>query len=283
MATPLLLWENMFHTTGAVLTSDGGQTAGWDRSKLKDWRTGTAFRWKSGSTGQTQSVFCDLGSGVTADPTAVCVAGHNLFTAGAPGSQIGVQYSDTGVGGPWTIALAGGGIAATDNLPWLRRFASVGAHRYWRFVLATTSASAFAVLPQIAIIAIGRYLSFGLPLEDGFDAYGYEWDTERNTSEKGAPIGVNRLGKLRVFKTKYDAQGLPVSTFFKPSEPSFDNGFVPHAIAAGKPFFFAWDADQDSSGVYLCNVDGYKISMPHVGTNARRGLEMQLNAWREVA
>jgi len=272
MANPLILHENIHVDADATLSVTPAAAAGFPVSNITDWRMGTAYRWKATSTA-SQYIDLDAGAGNTLTADTICVGGHNLS-----GATIRVNADATAT--PTTQVLTSGDYTATDNLPFLQLINSTAA-RYWRIIIITPP-----LAPQIGVITLGRRIDYEAGALPDLDPYQRSSNVEPFINNNGSPIGVNVRSKTKTFNMNYGGgdPGMTKTGFFAPAAGiSFDDSFLPHAVDSAKPFWFAWNIAVDASEVYLCRIDGPSVSMPFVGTTARRGLQCRFIAHRETS
>lgn len=266
MANPLILFENIFEDGTVTQTSEA---SGFPIENALDWRIGTPFRWKATSTA-LQNIEVDLGVGVTAQPTAIVIGGHNLGTESCTYKVLADSSTPPGN----TILAA---TAAADDLPVISTWSTPTAYRYWRVQISAASANPV----QIGALTLGRRIDWEAgPLPD-FDAYGFELESEGTRSENGAFLGTNVITERRDFRMSYTEIGMTRDSFFAPAAGiSFDTDFLPH-VKAGKPFWFTWNIDVDTDQTFLCKTT--EIRMPFIGSTKRRGLSATFAAYREIA
>lgn len=275
MANPLVFYENIFED--GTITSDS-EASGFIDDNITDWRVGTAFRWKAGDTTSPTYVAVDLGVGNTANPTTVAIGGHNLFSAGA---QWKIQYSNDNFVTDTNDAHSF--VVPTDDLPAMKTF-TASAQRYWRIYIEAVAGatSDFTVAPQLGVVTLGRRIDFELGALPDLDPYNDMPETDWAVSENGSMLGANLRYIRKIFRINYDAPGFTDTNFFDPTGGglTWDSGFIPHARS--KPFWFAWNITTDASEVYLCRSTA-GISMPFIGSTARRGLFCEFEAFREAS
>ena len=275
MANPLILHENILANASATLTVTVAEAAGFPAANINDWRMGTAYRWKN-STNALVYIDLDAGAGNTLAADTVFVGGHNFNTMG--NSFRVYADEDTDVSPP-TTALSSS-MVPTDDLPFGETFTSTDA-RYWRLRISTASGA-----QQAGIITLGRRIDYEAGALPDLDPYQRSSNVEPFINNNGSPIGVNVRSKTKTFNMNYGGgdPGMTKTGFFAPAAGiSFDDSFLPHAVDSAKPFWFAWNIAVDASEVYLCRIDGPSVSMPFVGTTARRGLQCRFIAHRETS
>ena len=274
MANPLLLHENILADTTGTLSTSVAAAAGFPLTNINDWRMGTTYRFKLSAT---SGFFIDMDAGVgnTLEADTVAIGGHNMFTNTASISVL----ADAAIDPPTTARLAA--VAPPDNLPFLRTFTSPGAVRYWRIGITAVSSEA----PQFGIITLGRRIDYDAGALADLDPYNRSSNVEPFINNNGSPIGVNVRSKTKRFQMSYggDGPGMRKTSFFTTVTPDIDTGWLPHAVDNAKPFWFAWNIGVDAGEVYLCRVDGPTVSMPFVGSTARRGFQTTFIAHRETS
>ncbi len=269
MANPLLHFENILDDVTPTATS---AAAGFPITNINDWRVGTAYRWKATGTGD-QHIDIDLG-GATADADTLAIGGHNLGTVGA---RVRVK-ADTFTP-PTTDRLAG--FDPSDDLPLLKTFTAPGVLRYWRVSVYNTPSAA----AQIGVITLGRRIDYDAGALTDLDPYNRSSSVVPFINNNGSPIGVSVRSKTKRFTMSYGGgdPGMRTTSFFTTITPDIDTGWLPHAVDDAKPFWFAWNIAVDADEIYLCRVDGPTVSMPFVGSTARRGFQTTFIAHRETS
>ena len=124
-------------------------------------------------------------------------------------------------------------------------------------------------------------LDFEEGVQADLDPYGFEVKGGMNVNENGAPVGRDVQFISKKFTINHANVGMSKTGFFdKASGQDFDDGFAPH-LQSGKPFWFAWNTDEESDGVYLCYAD--EVRMPFIGSLNRRALISTFHGYREVS
>ncbi len=269
MANSLILFENRYEDATPTATS---AVSGFPVTNITDWRMGTVYRWKATGTGD-QSIEINIGSTKQCDTLAI--AGHNLGTIAAR-----VKLMNGAAPVPTTEKVAA--FTPTDDLPIIKTFTQGVARQYWRLLIDNTPSAA----AQIGIIVIGRRIDFTAGALPDLDPYHRSSSVAPFINNNGSPIGVSVRSKTKRFTLSYGGgdPGMTRDDFFRPvAGSSFDVEFLPHAVDNAKPFFWNWNIDVDADENYLCRVDGPTISMPFVGSTARRGLQTTFIAHREAS
>jgi hypothetical protein len=155
---------------------------------------------------------------------------------------------------------------------------TVAAFRYWRLLIDMAAGSFPSNPPQVGVATLGRRLNFTLGPLPALDPYAEEATRDLHVNELGTFVGSNLQRIKKEFSISYGPPGMAVSEFFQVT-PNFDTGFIPHARV--NPFWFAWNYATDPREAYLCMVEG-RISMPWVGSTARRELHMKLLGQKRV-
>lgn len=271
-SNPQILWDNVLAYPGGTLTAD--ENSAYPGSNVLDWRPGTPFRWKANSTSDARQIKIDAGAGNTPAPTCVAYAGHNLGTLGA---RVDAEWSDDGAA--WTVALTG--TAAADNLPKMELLTNASSRRYHRCVVRKPGGGSFSAVPEIGVLVLGVTLEIPVGVAPSLTPHNREAVVEESTAETGSPLGVNVRYVRRPLVIDYQEPGLHADKFWKLSTyPEFDDDFVPHAMTAGKPFFFAWNLTTDPSGVFLCSARDWRQEW--VGSTSRRTWRTEFMGWRET-
>jgi hypothetical protein len=268
MSNPALLFFNNVSISGGTLASSG-DASGFPKENLKDWRQATPYRWKGTTSGAGQWVSVDCGQTRAAD-TAV-IAGHNVFSTGA---RWKIQFSSDNVN--WNDAFSSQ--TPSNNLPQMMQWGSVS-RQYWRVYIDKSGGGALSSEIQLGVLTIGPRLDFEAGALPELDPYGETTQTEWTNNEGGTFLGANLRYVRKRFTFNYDKPGMTASGFFAKASPNFDGGFIPHARS--NPFWFAWNYSVDPGEVYLSRVNG-GISMPFVGSTARRSLKMSFDAYKEL-
>jgi len=273
---PFVFFNSVFDDAGVTLSASSEQAA-FPVSNVTDWRMGTPYRWKSDVLTDDQEINFDAGAGNTTLPDTFAIAGHNFGTIGA---TVTLQ-SDTDDIDPYTTVR--GPVTVSDDLPLILTNSSSTPTRYWRLRILKDGGGSFASKPEIGIYVLGDRLEFtGAGVEPGLDPWGVESVVEDSRNENGSPIGVNVKYRRKMFHFDYSTAGIADSDFFNPASGlGFDDDFKPHAIDAGKPFFFNWNLSAQADENYLCWVRD--IRMPFVGSTARRAFQAQFEGYRETA
>lgn len=277
MANPFLLFENVFED-GTL----GGTTpaTGFPASNALDWRIGTPYRWKSGTTATVIYYTVDLGVGNTAAPDTLAIGGHNLFSADAKirveASTDDITYNED----------ATDYHTPTDNYPLYIKLTSGYDRRYWRIAIHEAANGAnTAAAPQIGVITLGRRMEFPHGPEEGFDAYGFDPREENNVSERGGFLGTNIKSVVKSFGIQYQSVGLSRTSFYAPSSGlTFDGDFRDHIGYKGnkRPFWYAPEVDSGAEGIWLCHAQGGP-RMPFKSNTTRRDLYLPVVGRREVS
>jgi len=269
MANPYLLFDNLLDRASTY--SATSEVSGFPVANLADWRQGTGYRWKSDGGAADQNIDIDLGADPDNVADAIAIGGHNLGTVGAT-----VEVLEGGSSPATTSRL--GATAITTDLPLLLLVPNTVGSRYWRVQFASMSAA-----PQIGILTLGRALEIPTGVRASLDPYGRAAAVEESRSNSnGSPIGVNVLHTDKSFSLSYGDIGLTDSEFYQPSSGvGFDADFMPHAIDAAKPYWFAWNITKEPTDhVWLCTTRS--VRMPFIAHNTRRALHLDANAWREA-
>lgn len=235
MATdyPKILHENRLDDATPVASTTATD---YNVLNLRDFRPYTW--WKP--TALPATVTVDCGSAKAVDYWAVY--GHNLFTAGCTielhGSTDNFSASDVTVD---TFTPA-------DNLAFARYVASVS-YRYWR--LRITGA---AIMPSLAIAALGVLLDVPSYLMEGFDPTGRKVIGVSNRSMDGHPLG--RTVKYEQWEESLRFQLLSWSWLRDSFVAAWD------AHLRDDPFLFVWDPSGHADEIYLVMVKD-NFETPH--------------------
>ena len=191
MATPIILYRNLFRTSGAVITSSGADS-GYSAEDIADHR---AYKgWQGNVLTSPQWINVDVGaSGANAD--SILVVNHNLV---ANAGQITV-YADT-VNPPLTTVQAA--YSPTSDHADYKAFSAPGAKRYWR-VEFTDPAAPFTSKPFAGEILLGMKLECPEYAAPDVDPYLDDVEAISNRSEGGHYLGailrgVTRRGRIRL-------------------------------------------------------------------------------------
>lgn len=230
---PRIFYDNRFDDGAIVATAAATGTAG---ENIADWRPYTWYR----PTGLPATLTVDCGSARAADYAAVY--GHTLFTAGCGievrGSTDNFNASD--------VLIASS--VPTSNGPILLQFNSVS-YRYWR--LRITGA---AVMPAIAIAAIGQRMELPGFLGLDFDPTRRSIRAQSNTNLDGQPLGkvIEHTQQKRTLTLRMVTPAWIRNTFL----PAWRE----HLRSA--PFLLAWNAVLDPTNVVLAVAED-ELRTPH--------------------
>src|SRR5262245_42443580 len=148
MATPVILYRNIFRTPGAVVTNSGTETGDFNQSYIYDHRA--FLYWKGNVLTSPQWIEVDTGSTGTAD--SILLVNHNMV---ANGGQVTVKYGAA----PNPGSSAHAAYYPTSGNVDYKAFGSQTA-RYWRVELSDP-APPFAAKPFIGEIVLGLKLDVG--------------------------------------------------------------------------------------------------------------------------
>lgn len=271
MANPWMLFENVYED-GAITANN--EDASYPVENVIDWREDVRFR--SSTTTALQTIDVDLGTSFASlphggAPDAACIAGHNLATVA---DKWRISYSDNG--SAWTD-LSWVDVQAT-NIPHLTTWSGQGAHRYWRLTVGSVALSA---VMQLGILTVGRRLTLPKGPTPAMDAYGRSlegvWGGEQ---PHGSRLERKTRNVARRFQMRFGPPGFRDEDFFAPASGlGWDDDFRPHALVAGKPFFFAWNSDTEADP-WLCVTE--QARMPSVGKQDVRELAATFEGWRPL-
>lgn len=230
---PRIYYDNRLDDGAIVATPAATGTAA---DNLADWRP---YTWYTPAS-LPATVTVDCGAARAADYAAVY--GHTLFSAGA-GIEVRAS-TDNFVGSDVLIASS----VPTSNGPLLLHFASVS-YRYWR--LRITGA---AVMPSLAIAAIGRLMELPGFLGLGFDPTARSVQARSNANMAGQPLGkiIEYTQQKRTINLRMVTPAWIRSTFL----PAWRE----HLRSA--PFLFAWNAVADPTNVVLAVAED-ELRTPH--------------------
>jgi hypothetical protein len=183
MASPVLLYRNIFRTAGAVITSSGTDV-GFDPAAVADHRHYVG--WQGNVLTSPQWINIDAGAAVTAD--SILVVNHNMV---ANGGQLKV-YADT-VNPP--VAVAQAAYSPTSDFADYRAFATQ-TKRYWR-VEFIDPAAPFATKPFAGEIVLGAKVSVGEYVAPDVDPTLHDIEAISNRSEGGSFLGAILRGVVR--------------------------------------------------------------------------------------
>lgn len=271
MALPWVLFENILEDGTLTATSE---ESGFPAENLLDWRPWTAARWKATDTTSPQNIDVDLGAGNTASPDTLAIGGHNLFDQTLGRHR--VFYSDDGISYTGLYSPPAG-VVVTDGLPFYQTWTS-SAHRYWRVRLSGT----FTTAIQAGVVTLGRRIDFETWFGAGLDPFNAEGRRSFLTNDLGAPLGADVAGREWQFNLDISGTGQTASGFYAPASGlTWDGDWRAHALTAGKPFWFAWDTDEQDDGLWLCRAS--QDATPLMHNTDRRTLSVPVTGWREVA
>ena len=233
MGFPRICYDSRFKDAAPVASSTAD---GFDVLNLRDWRAHTW--WQPISMPATVTVDC-----AEAKAANYCaVWGHDLFSQGA---TLEVRAS--------TDAFAASDVLifshdAQNDDPFLLTWA-VASYRYWRARFTG------ALVPSVAILAIGEALSFPKLTRAGFDPLGRETQKTVNVTVKGNPLGAvvdfrqwsQQIAFANLGKDWLRANWMPAWRQHLETEP----------------FIFAWDAESYFDEIVLGQIPDGKFSAPH--------------------
>ncbi len=191
MATPIILYRNIFGTSGAVITSSGAD-AGFSAADVGDHR---AYKgWQGNVLTSPQWVNIDALAAVAAD--SILVVNHNMV---ANAGQIKV-YADT-VDPP--VAVAQAAYTPTSDVADYKAFPSLS-KRYWR-VEFIDPAAPFTTKPFTGEILLGARVDLTEYVDPSTDPWMHEI-MAKSTRSEGPPqhwlgtllSGIDRSGVLRL-------------------------------------------------------------------------------------
>ena len=183
MATPIILYRNIFRTAGAVITSSGTDT-GYSPASVADHRHYVG--WQGNVLTSPQWINIDAGSAVSAD--SILVVNHNMV---ANAGQLKV-YADT-VNPPTNVAQAA--YTPTSDVADYKAF-SVLSKRYWR-VEFIDPAAPFTTKPFAGEILLGMKLDIPEYAAPDLDPFMHAIEAVSNRSEGGHYLGSVLRGIAR--------------------------------------------------------------------------------------
>lgn len=208
---------------GAVITVSSEAT-GFLKENAYDWIT--ADWWKASSAADLY-LYIDCLAAVPCDYLGVY--GHNAYSASGGTGKITLYYSDTGVGGPWTLLVDA--VVGSDNC-YIKTFTAV-TKRYYRF--SFYDGSTFNSAPYAAAISFGARLDLPYGMQPGFGPPLLSYEDEITNQQS---INGNFLGRtIKRQGVKFTIDMPPVLT------PAWVRTYWSPFIDKAKirPFFFNWD------------------------------------------
>lgn len=254
MATPLIIWRNIFRTTGAVITSSGTDT-GFDVADVADHRADAG--WQGNVLTSPQWVNLDALAAVTAD--CILVINHNMVSNAG---QLKV-YADT-VNPPTNVAQAA--YSPTSDVADFKSFSSL-TKRYWR-VEFIDPAAPFTTKPFAGEILLGTKMDVGEYIAPDFDPFLHDIEAISNRSEGGHYLGAILRGIIRRGTARFGGDAGVVRATFTSDLTSFLQTHYRKLL----PFGFVLDsADSEFSAArWMKKPDDARVpTMPVANTYGR--------------
>lgn len=183
MATPVLLFRNLFRISGAVITSSGTD-AGFSAGDVGDHR---AYKgWQGDVLTSPQWINIDCLTAQSAD--SILIVNHNMV---ANSGQVKV-YADT-VNPPTNVAQAA--YTPTSDVADYKDFSSMS-RRYWR-VEFIDPAAPFTSKPFAGEILLGQKLDVGEYVAGDIDPRLHDIQVKSTRSEGGHFLGATLQGIIR--------------------------------------------------------------------------------------
>ena len=275
MSKPALCFRNYIEyfddsDKTAPTLSATSENANYPIENIANWRIDGESRWKA-TTKVLQEIDMDFGADAP-DPDTLVIAGHNTFNEPVKHSLL---HSDDDI--TYTTAIAYQ--QAPSNHPMMTTFAKDGGHQYWRVAIEATTGD----LIEIAHIFLGVRLDFPVGLQPGIDYFSATPAFYNDSPLNGSPIGraVSHLNKS--IRLDWGTPGFTAESvldFFPYSaSPDYDDVFMRH-LAAGNPFWFSPDNDNQPTHLYLCHADGF--STPFDGSLKRRTFSGTITGYSEI-
>lgn len=193
MATPIILYRNLFRTTGAVITSSGTDT-GFSASDVGDHR---AYKgWQGNVLTSPQWINIDCLTALSAD--SILVVNHNMVSNGG---QLKV-YADT-VNPPTNVAQAA--YTPTSDVADYKAFSTLS-RRYWRVEFIDPSAP-FSTKPFAGEILLGQKLDVGQYVGPDIDPRLHDIQVKSQRSEGGHFLGAVLQGVIRRGTLRFGGDG----------------------------------------------------------------------------
>lgn len=192
MATPIILYRNIFRTAGAVITSSGADT-GFSAADVADHRAWKG--WQGNVLTSPQWIQVDTGAG-GANADSILIINGNLVSNGGQ-----VTIKADGSNPPTTTRQAA--YSPTSDVADYKAFTAPGAQRYWRIEFSDPSAP-FSTKPFVGEVLLGMKLDVGEYVAPDIDPFMHDI-IGKSTRSEGPPQhwlgtvlqGIDRSGVLK--------------------------------------------------------------------------------------
>lgn len=250
-------YDTMLGSAGSVITATS--TAAGDYAAVYLYNMLETNMWLSADTASPQYIMYDAGAGNVKTADYIAVMGHNLKSAGA---IIKLQYSDDGFTSHIWDAFAA--FTPVSDGTTLKEFASPGAYRHWRLVVAGA-----AVAPYMTIAVWGNATVLDYATAS-FDPYCLDVKASVNLSYSGCVTGIH---------TRYAERSLSI-TFNDADAELYGRIKTWWDVSGLRSFFVAWETANSPSDVWLMRPDA-RFTAPLRYGGAYRDISVQLKGRKE--
>jgi hypothetical protein len=212
---PKFAYDNRLMDLG-VLFHPSSEAVGFYVENLTDWRP--QYSWKTDGS-SAQSLVLDLGA--NGEASCLAIANHNYFTKNLVNLKL--EYSDTGISGPWEEVIAAF-TPASNGVVW-KTFDELN-KQYWKLSWTASDGDV-----ETGVLFLGT--SFACPSypQDGFNPLQHTINMVQAQSEDGWPLGS--IETHRPIRLTLELEHV--------SEAWRDAYWNPFYTHLPLPYFFAWD------------------------------------------